>query len=206
MNFLRCAAVVLMLAPTLGQAQDFDAGLRAANAGDYATAFREWRPLAEKGHSDAQASLGLLYVESKHPLFAVEDGKLVIVDSAEKARWTRAAAEQGDASAQFILGNMYFSGNGVPQDYVAAAHWNRAAAKQGHAFSQANLGLKYHEGQGVLQDYIAAHMWFNIAGANGIEGARTSRDSTARRMTAEAIAEAQRRARVCMASNYQDCD
>ena len=45
----------------------------------------------------------------------------------------RAKAEQGDAEAQLNLGNGYYHGEGVPQDYAEAAKWNRLAAEQGHA-------------------------------------------------------------------------
>jgi len=40
---------------------DFQAGLAAYNQGDYATALKEWRPLAEQGYAPAQFNLGFLY-------------------------------------------------------------------------------------------------------------------------------------------------
>ena len=42
---------------------DFNKGLAAYQSGDYATALREWRPLAEQGHDYAQNLLGRLYQE-----------------------------------------------------------------------------------------------------------------------------------------------
>ena len=42
-------ATVLSLAFTPLAAQDFQKGLAAAQAGDYATALQEWAPLAEAG-------------------------------------------------------------------------------------------------------------------------------------------------------------
>ena len=42
-------------------AQDLQKGLAAYNAGDFATALEEWKPLAEAGDSDAQFSLGFMY-------------------------------------------------------------------------------------------------------------------------------------------------
>ena len=39
----------------------FDEGLAAAKRGDYATALREWRPLAKQGDADAQYNLGVMY-------------------------------------------------------------------------------------------------------------------------------------------------
>ena len=40
---------------------DFQDGFAAHQRGDYATALREWRPLAEQGNASAQANLGLMY-------------------------------------------------------------------------------------------------------------------------------------------------
>ena len=45
-------------------------------------------------------------------------------------RELRPLAEQGDASAQFNLGFMYGTGQGVSQDYAEAARWFRLAAEQ----------------------------------------------------------------------------
>ncbi|MCY4514024.1 MAG: hypothetical protein OXC69_02620 [Candidatus Tectomicrobia bacterium] len=42
-------------------AADFEAGVEAYKRGDYATALREFRPLAEQGHVAAQAQMGLMY-------------------------------------------------------------------------------------------------------------------------------------------------
>ena len=42
-------ATVLSLAFTQVSAQDYNKGLEAAKAGDYATAIKEWKPLAEQG-------------------------------------------------------------------------------------------------------------------------------------------------------------
>lgn len=114
-------------------------------------------------------------------------------------------AEQGDAGAQYNLGHMYFNGNGVPQDYAESAKWYRLAAEQGNAAAQNNLGLNYLMGDGVLQSIVLAHMWANIASANGASGAGEWRDDLASQMTNADISEAQRMARECMSSNYQNC-
>jgi uncharacterized protein len=39
----------------------FENGSSAAQRGDYPTALRFWRPLAEEGNADAQYNLGLFY-------------------------------------------------------------------------------------------------------------------------------------------------
>ena len=41
-------------------AQDFQRGVAAYNRGDYSTALREWRPLAEQGFAKAQNNLSHL--------------------------------------------------------------------------------------------------------------------------------------------------
>ena len=42
----------------------------------------------------------------------------------------REKAEAGDADAQYILGEMYATGQGVPQDYVQAYFWSSLAASR----------------------------------------------------------------------------
>ena len=87
-----------------------------------------------------------------------------------------------------------------------AARAYQIAARLGHADAQYNLGNMYANGEGVLQDNVIAHMWLNIASANGDAQGGENRDIITKRMTPEQIADAQARARVCMASGYQDCE
>ncbi len=176
-------------------AQDFQKGLAAAQAGDYATALKEWTPLAEAGDSSVQHNLGLMY----------KDGRGVPQDYAEAVKWYRLAAEQGLASAQNNLGVMYEFGNGVLQNYAEAVKWYRLAAEQGLASAQNNLGAMYEFGNGVLQDNVMAHMWYNIASANGDPTAGEWRDERAGLMTPADISKAQAMARECMNSGYKKC-
>ena len=53
--------------------------------------------------------------------------------SSEAVSETRTRAEEGNAKAEANLGNMYFHGRGVPQDYAEAVRWYRKAADQGDA-------------------------------------------------------------------------
>src|SRR5581483_662160 len=84
-----------------------DAG-SAYQKGDYATALKLWRELAEKGDVLAQIRVGALYA----------DGEGVTRDYAEAVNWFRRAAEQGNARAQFNLATLYDNGQGVPQSYA----------------------------------------------------------------------------------------
>lgn len=52
------------------------------------------------------------------------------MDKGKAAEWYRKAADQGHAEAQFKLGKMYATGNGVEKDEGKAAEWHRKAAAQ----------------------------------------------------------------------------
>jgi len=59
--------------------------------------------------------------------------------AAEAIDWYHKAAEQGDASAQYTLGSLYASGNGVAADMRRAVTLMRMAAAQGHAKAMVTL-------------------------------------------------------------------
>jgi hypothetical protein len=142
---------------------DYQKGMTAAESGDFATALREWTPLAEQGNAAAQSSIARLYVYG---------GQGVPQDYKTAAKWYILAAEQGYAPAQFNLGVHYRKGEGVPQDYKTAAKWWKLAAEQGHVKSQYNLGFMYNKGQGVQQDDKTAVKWYRLAAEQGHAGAR----------------------------------
>ncbi len=102
-------------------AQDFRMGLEAYGRGDYATALREFRPLAEQGDAGAQTLLGGMYL----------NGKGVPRDHGQALDWFRRAAGQGNVNAQNNLGAMYRDGDAVPVDPVAAYLWFDLAAQRG---------------------------------------------------------------------------
>ena len=80
--------------------------------------------------------------------------------------WTR-LAEEGNAPAQYLLGGMYYNGQGVPQDYQLAVKWYRKAAEQGEADARYVLGVMYANGEGVPQDYQQAAKWYKLAAERG---------------------------------------
>jgi TPR repeat protein len=92
----------------------------------------------------------------------------------QAVKWYRKAAEQGDAGAQYNLGVMYGTGQGVQQDHKQAVKWFRMAAEQGDAKAQAYLGESYDNGQGVPQDYKQAVKWYRKAAEQGVAMAQYS--------------------------------
>ncbi|MBT5112385.1 MAG: sel1 repeat family protein, partial [Rhodospirillales bacterium] len=80
----------------------------------------------------------------------------------------RKAAEQGDPKAQYMLGNLYATGQGsVLRDYAEAASWYRKSAEQGSPEAQTRLGLMYLKGLGFQQDKLEGEKWLRKASAQG---------------------------------------
>ena len=52
------------------------------------------------------------------------------------------AAEQGNIEAQYSMGAVYYSGEGVAKDYRQAMYWFKKAAVQGDV--RAQLGFRYN--------------------------------------------------------------
>lgn len=97
-----------------------------------------------------------------HRMKVANERKLV-----EQANAWRLQAEQGDASAQDCLGDLYYRGIVVPQDYGEAARWFRKAADQNYAKAEDDLGWMYSRNLGVAQDYAEALRWYRKAADQG---------------------------------------
>jgi len=95
-------------------------------------------------------------------------------DAAALLPETRAAAQQGDAAAQYNLGRMYANGWNVARDDAQAAAWLRKAAEQGFALAQNGLGLMYAQGRGVGKDDAQAVFWYRQAAAQGLAEAQAT--------------------------------
>ena len=108
-----------------------------------------YRVLAEQGNPEAQRELARMYAE----------GRGVVRDEAEAARWYRrmvegyrAAAERGDASAQNNLAVAYARGDGVLQNEAEAVRWYRKAAATGNINALNSLAAAYLRGSGVTKN------------------------------------------------------
>ncbi|KAG0376456.1 hypothetical protein BGX24_007718 [Mortierella sp. AD032] len=151
---------------------------------------------ARLGDRDAQFALGELY---DHGLGAVQSASqafewykkaagqgLVVTERVEglrptylsddsfAANWFQKAAVQGHATAQYNLGNMYYTGQEVKKDYSKAFDWYLLAANQDHASASNSVGNLYCVGHGVDQDYSKAAFWYLKAAENGDEEAQNS--------------------------------
>ena len=181
---MKVLALITLLTITLTQtlsAQHFDSAVAANKRGDYKTAIKHLRPLAEKGLPDAQALLGAMYAH----------GRGVPPDPTEAIKWFRKGIAQDNHWAQHNLGYMYSQGYGVPQNYFEAAKWFRKAANQGNADSQSNLGAMYLTGSGVPQDFELSYIWLSVAAANGAKFALENRNIVIINLTKDQLKKAE---------------
>lgn len=116
--------------------------------GDYATAYRLIKPLAEQGNAKAQFNLGVMY----------HNGHGVPQDYTEAMKWYKKAAEQGHADAQYLLGAMYGTGQGVPQDSVLAYMWLSLAASRFSASEGEKRGMAVLNGEIIASKMTPAQI------------------------------------------------
>lgn len=92
---------------------------------------------------------------------------------AARAAWAPLASA-GDAQAQYYLGHLYATGEGVARDLGQALPLFRAAAEQGEPYAQFALGYVYEHGLGVAPEPVAALRWYRAAAAQGNLAARNN--------------------------------
>ena len=113
-------SIGLILVGTALAAQDFQKGLAAARAGDYATAIQEWTPLAEAGYANAQSNLGYMY----------ENGQGVLQDDVTAHMWYNIGAANGNKLS------------GIKRDNVAE-DMTRQAIEQAQAMARECMSSGY---------------------------------------------------------------
>lgn len=103
----------------------------------------------------------------------IRGGEYVEFDRADYATSLKVwlpKAQEGDAEAQTLVGEIYEKGLGIQPDYQAAAVWYQKAADQNFARAQINLGQLYEKGLGVPADLVAAMSWYRRASGLDAQG------------------------------------
>jgi len=90
--------------------------------------------------------------------------------------YEQVASNDGNADAQNKVGNCYYNGWGVTQDYAKAVEWYKKAAEQGSDAAQNNLGFCYENGNGVKKDINQATVWYKKAIDQGSINAQQALD------------------------------
>jgi len=80
-------------------------------------------------------------------------------DFAKAACWYHAAAIQGHAKSQGIVGMMFHDGSGIPRDYARAFYWLQKGADGGDYYAQVALANVYRMGHGTPADPGMFEYW-----------------------------------------------
>jgi TPR repeat protein len=105
----------------------------------------------------------------------------------------------GHPVAEWLMGNIYFFGQGIPKDYGKARVMFEAAADQGYFAAFAPTAQMYLQGLGIAADPSKAYYWYNIAAAQLPDSAERTdmmdrREGVAAQLTPAQIEAAQKRA------------
>jgi uncharacterized protein len=173
---LSCGAFTILFCSLLCAAADLESAKRAYEQKDYATAFKEFAPLAKQGNAYAQLSLGKMYMM----------GQGVLRDADQAIKWLTASAVQGNADAQFFVGSYYL----LPHRNVAeGVKWLRLSSEQGQQDAQLLLGKAYLQGDKDLpRDPIQAEKWLQLAAKNNLDFYQSELRAAEEQMNAEQIA------------------
>ncbi|MDO4558063.1 MAG: tetratricopeptide repeat protein, partial [Planctomycetia bacterium] len=153
-----------------------------------------FRRAAEQEFVPAQVALGLLYMrdrsEGRVGNGRSADGEIADGDGEsgsesqngvedegvernpeEGLRWLRRAAENGDLSAQYFVGQCSLNGIGTDRNPRDGAQWMERAAENGHPGAMESLGTLYQSGTGVEKNEKTAVEWLRRAADQGRERA-----------------------------------
>jgi TPR repeat protein len=142
-------------------------------------AVKWYRKAAGFNNAWARFTLGICY----------ETGRGVEHDHKEALRQYRMAAEQNYALAQYHVGIHYLFSE---TNYAEAVRWLQKAADNRNEWAQFYLGNCYSSGQGVKTNAVEAAAWLSLS-AETYKPAMTNRDNLVKQMSAEQLADVQKR-------------
>ena len=143
-------ALIMSASPCLA---DWEEASGAYERGDYATAFREYRKLAETGDPSAEASLAYFY----------EKGLGTKQDYREAARLYHSAVSKDLLIANLYLGHLYAKGLGVQKDEAKAVGFFEVVARHGVVEAQEQLGTLLMRGPSSIRNPERAKYWLRQA-------------------------------------------
>ena len=165
----KIATCGLLLLLSIPAAADYQAGLDAYQAGNYATAMEQWQAVAAGSPLDETPAI---YAEAQYAIAMLYwQGQGVAQGYQQAFDWLIKAAGMDHAGAQAKLGYRYANGVVVPQDLNKAFEYYEKAARQGDIDGQFNLGVFYLYGWGTEQTTTMAKQYLAAASAQGDEAA-----------------------------------
>ncbi|CAJ1343294.1 unnamed protein product, partial [Effrenium voratum] len=112
------------------------------------------RRLAEQGDAEAMYRYGKDLMQG--------------TEKAEGAEWLLKSAQMGHRKAQSAVGEMYYTGLGLPQNKTLAFQWLKLAAEPPVAQAMFNLGVILQSGDGVPADKEKAFSYYTQAAQAGL--------------------------------------
>jgi TPR repeat protein len=130
----------------------YQAGLAALQAGNYAEAYCHWRSQADRQYAPAELQIGWLFA----------NGQGMALNEARALHWWLQAARHGSTDGQFAVARAYLDGIGVKASPDKAAPWLLRALRGGE--DEAGRLLRELAGQGV-EPALQAVAWV-VSGPN----------------------------------------
>lgn len=159
-------------------------GLILAQNTEYKDAANWFALAAKQGDTAAMNNLAAFYMR----------GLGVEQDIPKAFAMMEKVADQGDPTDQLQLGMIYLQGVAAPPDMAKGLKWLNRSAEQGHADAQMRLATVLSENAGAEDRLILAYKWFHLAAMQGADNANGFMADLAKKMTADQIADAKRRA------------
>lgn len=144
--------------------ETFLAAVAAFRDGRTSQAMGMVRPLAERGHHEAEFLMGQFLESLPAPTSA---------QYREAAIWYLRGAHAGLPQAMNNLAALHVDGRGVPATYSIARHWYQKASEAGYAIAQYNFALMHGRGQGVPRNDALMLQWLRRAATAGLARAQS---------------------------------
>lgn len=114
---------------------------------------------ANKGYSESQYWLGLMYFSGK----SFEPKYWLGITQDFDTAFEYFMKSQEHPTSQYFLGQMYYEGIGIKKDFKQAFFWFSKSAELGDIKSQTYLGMCYFDGNGTLKNPERAIFWWQKA-------------------------------------------
>lgn len=149
----------------------------------YQTASKGGSPLEELSSStnpsvseDSESGLpsALRYAVPSQTLYRTDAVTAITRPDSPGQESLKEKALGGDADAQNNLGDCYYHGKEVNQNYDKAFFWFGKAVAKAHTIAQFNLGNCFYRGHGTTQSYPLAVVWYTKAAEGGDKDAQNN--------------------------------
>jgi len=132
---------------------------------DYKEAIRWFQRATSLDCTYSQAHLGMMIFRGTGCPRSIDQADALCEKALPRLR---AQADQGDPTAQVLLGGMYLEGLGLPPSKENALKYFQKAAEQGYLPAMLRLGNLYERGRGVERNLSEAIKWYQMAAEQGL--------------------------------------